>query len=293
MKFVYHHRIASNDGQVVHVDELTWALRVGGVDLTIVGPGGTGAAGFGQQNRMVARIKRLLPQAAYEMLELGYSAVAFLKLRAAVRSHRPDCLYERYNLFSPAGAWIRKRYGIPLILEVNAPLFEERSRYGGIALRRLAHWSQRYVWRNADKVLPVTQVLADIVRESGVPPGKICVIPNGIDIEHYASVRDSAQAKRDLGFDDCEVLGFTGFMRDWHGLERVIDLVASESSGRGVALRVGDGPARPGLLANATARGVRERVRITGVVDHKDVARHIAAFDVALQPKVVDYASPM
>lgn len=293
MKFVYHHRIASKDGQFVHVDELTRALRARGVDLTIIGPGGTGAAGFGQQNPMVARLKRLLPKAAYELLELGYSAVAFLKLRAAVRSHRPDCLYERYNLFSPAGAWIRKRYGIPLILEVNAPLFEERSLYGGIALRRLAHWSQRYAWRNADKVLPVTQVLADIVQESGVPPGKICVIPNGIDIERYASVPDSAQAKRDLGFGDFEVLGFTGFMREWHELERVIDLVANDTTGRRVALLVGDGPARPGLEAYATARGVRERVRITGVVDQKDVARHIAAFDIALQPHVVSYASPL
>ncbi len=38
---------------------------------------------------------------------------------------------------------------------------------------------------------------------------------------------------------------------------------------------------------------MQDRVTFTGVVQRDDVARHVAAFDIALQPAVVAYASPL
>jgi glycosyltransferase involved in cell wall biosynthesis len=38
---------------------------------------------------------------------------------------------------------------------------------------------------------------------------------------------------------------------------------------------------------------VAARVSFTGVVQRDEVARHVAAFDIALQPAVVAYASPL
>jgi glycosyltransferase involved in cell wall biosynthesis len=58
-------------------------------------------------------------------------------------------------------------------------------------------------------------------------------------------------------------------------------------------LIVGDGPARAGLEALASELGVAERVCFTGVVQRQDMPAHVAAFDIALQPAVVDYASPL
>jgi len=58
-------------------------------------------------------------------------------------------------------------------------------------------------------------------------------------------------------------------------------------------LLVGDGPERQALLAHAAARDVAHRVTITGVVERDDIARHVAAFDIALQPGVTAYASPL
>ena len=45
-----------------------------------------------------------------------------------------------------------------MLLEINSPILEERSRYDGVSLKRLARWSQEYTWRNADLVLSVTKV---------------------------------------------------------------------------------------------------------------------------------------
>ena len=56
---------------------------------------------------------------------------------------------------------------------------------------------------------------------------------------------------------------------------------------------VGDGPARAELEAQARQLGVSDRVTFTGVVQRDAVPHYVAAFDIALQPHVVAYASPL
>ena len=291
MKILYHHRTQSMDGQAVHIDEMIAALRALGHEVIVVAPAAT--ASFGANAGWSARLKRCLPRFSYELMELAYSLHAYRQLVKAVKLHRPDCLYERYNLFLPAGVWLKRRYGLPMLLEINSPIFEERARYDGLALRRLARWSQAYTWRSADFVLPVTAVLAGIVAAYGVDAWRIIVVPNGINSERFGQPVDVAAAKRALGLQDALVLGFTGFVRDWHGLDHVIALLAAETTPACHLLVVGDGPARAALERQARALGVSAKLTFTGVVQRDDVARHVAAFDIALQPAVVAYASPL
>lgn len=294
MKILYHHRTRSKDGQYVHIEEMIDALREQGHEVIIVAPPGGESEAFGSDAGLVAWLKRHLPQWFYELMELAYSLVAYRRLDKAVKQHRPDCLYERYNLFLPAGIWLKRKHKLPMLLEVNAPIFEERARYDGLSLKRLARWSQGYAWRNADYVLPVTQVLADIVADYGVERERIVVIPNGINEKRFAQAPDTETAKAALGLQGKLVLGFTGFVRDWHGLDKVIDLIANDppESSRYLMV-VGDGPARAALEQQARDLNISHRVKFTGIVGRDDVARYVAAFDIALQPAVVAYASPL
>jgi glycosyltransferase involved in cell wall biosynthesis len=83
-------------------------------------------------------------------------------------------------------------------------------------------------------------------------------------------------------------------MRPWHGLDRVIDFIADAGPAAALhLLLIGDGPARDDLMKQAEARGVSGQVTFTGVVDRSRIIEHIAAFDIALQPDVVSYASPL
>jgi glycosyltransferase involved in cell wall biosynthesis len=295
LKILYHHRTRSKDGQDVHISELINALRKLGHEVIVVAPAAMERAKFGDDAGGVAILKRFSPRFAYELMEFAYSLIAYLRLRRAVLAFRPDCLYERYNLFLPAGVWIRRTFGLPMLLEVNGPLYEERAKYGGISLRRLARWSQRYVWRSADLVLPVTAVLADMVLASGVPKERIAVIPNGIDPDRFCkNALSTEEAKSKLGLGHGLVLGFTGFVREWHGVDRVVDLIADRTEGTPLQLLVvGDGPARESLQARARRRGIADRVTVTGIVDRDHVSDYVAAFDIALQPSVTHYASPL
>jgi glycosyltransferase involved in cell wall biosynthesis len=284
MRILFHHRIASRDGQAVHIEELIAALQRQGHETILVGPPGFTATAFGGSNPLIDRVKQAIPAALYELLEVAYNIKAFLRLRAAVRRHRPDVIYERFSLFLFAGIWMRRLSGLPLLLEVNAPLYEERAKNDGLRLHRLGRWAQRLLWNQTDAVLPVT----------GVPPACITVIPNGIDPRRFGSVPGIEEAKAALGLPPRIVLGFTGFIRGWNAVHHLIDFVAAHRDRLDLhILVVGDGPARDSLQDHARTRGVADRLTISGIVRRDDVARMTAAFDVAVLPGLTPYSSPL
>jgi len=294
LKILYHHRTASKDGQAVHIEEMIHALRELGHEVRVVAPAAEGNADMGAEVGWVRRLRDQLPKALYEFLEIGYSLLAYLRLAKVVREFRPDVIYERYNLYLLSGLLIKRRFGLPLLLEVNAPLVDERMRFGGLGLPWLGRWAEALVWRGADVVLPVTHVLAGHVIARGVPPRRIVVISNGINEAHFAGALAPEVAKAALAWPGALILGFTGFVRDWHGVDRVVHWLADPATPPAARLLVvGDGPARADLEQLARQLGIAERVRFTGVVPRAQVPQLVAAFDIALQPAVVPYASPL
>jgi glycosyltransferase involved in cell wall biosynthesis len=287
MKILYSHRIMSRDGQGVHLDALVAALRAQGHEVRVVGPPGYENATLGGGSGWAGRLRAALPRFAAELAELAYSLPAYRRLAAAAREFQPDAIYERYNLFYLSGAWLARRLKLPFLVEVNAPLAHERERFGGLALPWLARWSEAYVWRRADRVLPVTAVLGEHVAAAGAEPSRIVVVPNGIDLTEFPEPAPAPGA-------DPLVLGFVGFVRDWHGLDGVLRGIAAWQGPPALSLLVvGEGPARRGLEALAQELGIADRVRFTGLAQRDAVPGYVAGFDVALQPASVPYASPL
>jgi glycosyltransferase involved in cell wall biosynthesis len=294
MKILYHHRTASRDGQSTHITEMIAAMRANGHEVVESAPAvGDYHAGGGSPG-WVGRLKAWLPKAVYELAELGYSLVAYRRLRQQIVAARPAAIYERYNLYLLAGIWAKRRFGLPLVLEVNAPMALERRQYGGLKLPRLADWAERHVWRHADLLLPVTQVLADHMVAQGMEAARIRVVPNAINEAHYVGLPDVAEAKRRLGLEGRLVIGFTGFVREWDRLERIMAWIARRSADHPVHLLViGDGPARASIEAAAAELGVSDRLSFTGAVPREEVPALSMAFDIALQTALVPYASPL
>ena len=290
MKILYHHRIASKDGQYVHVEEIITALKDNGHEIIMVAPNVAENSDFGSDGGFVDVLKSKMPQFLYELLEFAYAFWAFLKLSVAIIKHKPDAIYERYNLFLPAGIWAKKLFNLPFLLEVNAPIYEERKKYDGISIDWLAKWSQQYCWLNADMILPVTDVLADYARKVGVPESRITVIPNGINHKRFA---DNTIVPKSYDKGNAIVIGFVGFVREWHGIDKVIRLIESLENIDVKLLIVGDGPIRKDLEQQAQAAGLSDKFLITGVVARNEMSEWLNIIDIALQPDVTSYASPL
>ena len=293
MRILYSHRTLSADGQRVHIRELTDALRERGHDIAMAGPGDRQSA---QERSHDAGTKvgfrNRMPAALYELAEYAYSFPAYRRLKRRCTETPPDILYERYNLYFHAGVWLQRRAGLPMILEVNAPLVEERARHGNLFWKRFAQRSEEAIWSAADIVLPVSAALAKRVSAAGVPDNKIAVIRNAVNRD-YLVERNPNLIRERFRLCDKIILGFAGFVREWHGVDRAIRFMADKKRPELHLMIVGDGPVRPGLERLAADLGVSDDITITGVIAQDQVPDHIAAFDIALQPDVVDYASPL
>lgn len=297
LKILYHHRVVAKDGQDVHITEMIAAMRRQGHQVTMVAPPiaeAPIAAGVAARPNLLGRARKAMPRWLHEALENVYSLIAFCQLLVAWRRSRPDLIYERYNLFCWSGLWLHRLTGLPYILEVNSPLVWERSRHGGLALQRFAAWTEASLWRNASLVLPVTEVLAARVRAAGVSSERILVLPNGVDRGKFVSGGENRTLRSQLGLADKLVLGFTGFVREWHGLPRVIDALAGfEDRDKLHFLVIGDGPGLKALQDHAGMRGMRQHLTCLGLVPRDQIVGLTECFDIALQPEVVDYASPL
>jgi glycosyltransferase involved in cell wall biosynthesis len=291
VKILYHHRIRSKDGQFVHLDEMVKALRSLGHTVLLVGPKIIETGDFGGDGGIVDTLKRSLPKWMYELVEFSYSFFDYFRLMRAIRRFKPDVIYERYNLFFMSGIWAKKRTKLPLLLEVNAPIHDERKEHDGLSLNKLAAWSEASCWRDCSEALCVTEVLADIVR-SKVPESSVTVVPNAINYDSFKDIPDSRTARTELDIShDSIVIGFVGFIRDWHRLDRV--LACLRELPNTYFLVVGSGPALADLKVKAEQLGVQSQVEFTGLVDRADIPKYLATFDVALQPNIVAYASPL
>lgn len=301
MKILYHHRTRAEDAQGIHIAEIQRAFRELGhevVEVALVPAGG--AEGVrrrpGPLVRFVSCAAAAVPRPAYEILEIGGNGLTAARLAAAVRAAKPDLVYERYSLHNAAGAIAARATGVPLVIEVNSPLAEERAKHGGLAFPRLATRLERAIWCAATAIVTVSTPLADALVESGVERHRILVLPNAVRREMLQAGAGAAAVRCALGFAPTDVVfGFTGWFRPWHGLEAFLEAFADAglaAEGARVML-VGEGQALPALREIVARRNIAHAVAFTGAVGRDAISDHIAAFDVALQPHATRYASPM
>ena len=308
MNILYHHRTQAEDGQAVHIRSLVRAFEGLGHAVTEVAlvektgqadpargsakaPDGAESEGRVFPWSLVGRVPRFVREVA----EYAYSVPAARRLRAAIAQARPDFIYERYAFGNAAGVKVAQAEGIPLVLEVNSPMVLELSRTRGLSFPRHARRVETSIFRGADRVAVVTRVLGDMLVDMGVDPARIFVTPNGVHLDQFASPdREAARADLGIGHVDGPVLGFTGYYRDWHRLDLVIDGMKDDAAlERAHLVLVGMGPVEDDLRDRALRRGVGERVHFAGTRPHHRIPAILAAFDVGLVPAINPYASPL
>ncbi len=220
---------------------------------------------------------------------------------AALAAHgvRPDAIYERHALFHVAGIEIAETFGVPRILEVNAPLAEEQERFRGLSLRALAVSREIQSWRGASLAVAVSEDVATRLRAAGVAESRIFVGQNGIDTGLFHRDGKGGDAVRQrLNLGDDPVLGFVGSFKAWHGVDFLIDVFARLRNERPRLrlLAVGEGPLREASMARTAALGLGDAVVFTGAVPHAEVPAHLAAMDLTVAPYMPQpdfYFSPL
>jgi glycosyltransferase involved in cell wall biosynthesis len=300
VKIIYHHRTLGDGAEGIHVREMITAFRALGHEVIVLSPVGEKTGQATASRAWAERVKRMLPRIGFELLEIGYNAAGFLALWRLAKKHKPDFIYDRYITFNASAVLLGRCLRIPVILEVNAPLALERSQQPDekLILRAPAHALERWICAHSHRTLVVSTPLKEYLVSIGVPPEKVSVVPNGVNLDRFATeIIPNPALRAKLGIaPDAGVVGFVGIMRPWHGIDLLMRAFVSleKRLGRPMhLLLVGDSPMLNELEGMIDSLGIRGRVTITGRVAHEAIPAHIALFDAAVSPKATFYASPM
>jgi glycosyltransferase involved in cell wall biosynthesis len=250
--------------------------------------------------------RRVLPRQAVpplfrlarrDLYELLHDRGLDRKILSVCERFGPDVIYERTEVYHAAGARVARRLGLPLILEVNGPLVEEREAWAGMLYSGLARRIEASKYAAADAVVTVSAALADYLCAHGVDRDKIHVVPNAADVDLFHPQRAHPGAIRaQFGLGRRLVIGFVGAFADWHGLEGLIRAMADLAYSRVLdvhLLMVGDGPARTSLRQLALREGLEGRATLPGSVPHDQVPHYLAAMDICVLPSANWYMSPI
>jgi len=148
----------------------------------------------------------------------------------------------------------------------------------------------RMVLRRFDKVIVVSDVVAEILRRSGVAPEKISTIFNGVDIELFRGVAPTL--RNEIAPDADAIVGFVGRLVPEKGgallLRSAQQVLALHQKTHFVL--VGEGPSRKEWEALAAELGISQQVSFAGVRD--DMPGVYASFDALVLPSLIE-AQPM
>lgn len=191
---------------------------------------------------------------------------------------RVDWVYERFATMQVLGRRF-KQQGIPWILETQGLFYyETRVERSTVGLSGLAERIEKAAYRDCDALICISPALKKlIVEECGVPPGKILVVPNAVELERF----DLEQIPSMRYFED-PTIGFVGALIGWQALDRLIEALgdlAREGLRFGLVV-VGDGVMRESWETRAERCGIADRVRFLGRVPATEVGRHMAGFDI-------------
>ena len=218
------------------------------------------------------------PEAASEARAL-YSTVLRHRSDAPIRDFQPDVVIERSSLFGGAGLTIARKAGIPVIVDVVAPVVDP----GATGRTRL-----RPSWiRNADQLLAATPQLAGWLGSVARDPERIHLVTGGVEPEPFETAVAERDALRErLELPEVELIGYVGALDARHDLEPLL-LAMGLIDRQGIdphLLLVGDGPQREALEKVVRAIGLAELVTFAGDVPADAVPAYIAALDVAVAP---------
>ena len=228
-------------------------------------------------------------------------------IEAAARAFSADVVHAHWSdAIGNAAATAARNLNLPFVAEVRFDLaggvFSEGALRHlpigkGLGERLLRRHNERHL-KHADHVVAASHTLGRLVaREFPATADKLTVIPNGLDADRYTDGPPPDHLVQRLGLTDKLVVGTTGTMYRYEGLDDLIHAAA--------ALRpdvpdlhllfVGGGPQRPAL--EALAKRLDVPATFHGPVGRDEMPGIYRLFDLFVVPRrdvsITRYAAPI
>lgn len=160
-----------------------------------------------------------------------------------------------------AGYFAGKMRRIPWLLEIRDLWPESIVAVGAIksqAVVKMLEWIERFAYRNADHIIPVTDSFHAYMVSKGIEASKITVVKNGVDLAQYRPVEGASALAEELGLTGKFVVSYFGTHGMAHHLETILDAARRLSNSPNIVfLMVGDGAERQALVRMRDTMGLK------------------------------------
>jgi glycosyltransferase involved in cell wall biosynthesis len=302
--FLSHYFHPEGNAPATRVTEMTRRWVAAGHDVTVI----TGAPNVpdgvvyeGYRNRWRARESHagvevvrvwtyLAPNKGTLRRIANYVSFMATAALAGLFVRRPDVVIATSPQFfcGWAGVIVSALRRRPFVLEIRDLWPESIEAVGAMRNRRLLRlleWLERRMYAAATRIVTVGDGYRDKLRERGVDPARIDVIPNGVDLSLFLAGADGRAVRDRYGLGDRFVCAYLGTIGMGCGLDvvlRAAQLLREQGRDDVRFLLVGDGAVREELEARARAEGLSPPVVFTGRQPKGDMPAFLAATDACL-----------
>ena len=255
---------------------------------------------YGGMERIIAELVRRADRNRFELHVLAVTYLGHfaegLEDVATLHVARP---MSRFSIVRPASLARDIRTIAPDVIHIHSGVWFKAARAAAMAdvPRRVytdhgrQHpdpWINRRIDRSASArthhVVAVSDALRDHMRSFVADPGRLTVVRNGVDTEHFAPRQSDGSLHTELGLAaHTPIIGSVGRLEPVKGYEVALGafakLLADWNAGAAPALvLIGDGSERQRLESDARRLGVADHVFFRGW--RTDIERHLAEFDL-------------
>lgn len=234
-----------------------------------------------------------IPRAPYRRLAPGPSGVKLglldpllaLRLLACGRRRRYHLIHAHHFEGALVGLAVRPLLRVPLIYDAHTTLAGELHYYDFPRWQRVSDYLDRRVPTWADHVVAVSETLREDLVHRGVAPGRIDVIPTGVNLEAFEGAGPEAVRER-WGLAGRRVIIYTGSLETFQGVGFLLRAMPEVFQEVRDAVLVLVGGGQMDAVADQCRRlGIASRVILAGHRPFAEVPGFLSAADVAVAPR--------
>jgi len=196
-------------------------------------------------------------------------------------------VWQRHDLFPGPGRRLADRFGVPLVISVEAAIVWEARRWGvkrPLWGKLLEKYSEARSLKRADLVSCVTDEVREKVIKMGVPESKVIVSPNRVDSSIFHTDVDGREISEKYDLKNKKVLGWIGSFRKFHGLDAVVRAFKQVNNRHSdtVLMLVGDGLEYKTIKKLSKELGIEGKILMPGKQPFTSIPSFLVNFDICI-----------
>lgn len=207
-----------------------------------------------------------------------------------VNTGRFDIIHAHDWIVAFAARVLKASYSFPLIATIHAT---EWGRNWGIHNEVQRYISSVEWWLTYEswKVIVNSEYMHDEVsRVFHLPPDKIRVIPNGVDLDKFRGYKRNNDFRRNYAADNEKIIFFVGRLVNEKGAHILLDAMPKILTYYSQVKLVvtGKGPQMDFLKGKAASMGIEDKVYFTGYISDDNLSKLYMCVDVAVFPSLYE-----